>query len=488
MKVSTVQSSQEASSSSSPRGHQINLSQSPRLHPSDVGKPDVLPPDDVPASDPPRLLRSDSDIALAHLKSIGKLPPAEAAPTASVEAVELAFVTGGKGNAHRSDMQAVREAYRGKFPEARSAWIDIPVKEIVRGPEHQRKYDATKADRKLSQIEWAEKMKTPEIQEMYRQVRDFILRYKPMAICVNYDTISKVIFQVYRDLRVPIKDRARVTTHFSDFADQMHIDWVDEEFLDEESNDMVLTAGKAVQPGMSDQQQWVRELGLPVERTRYVFTPVSSEFKGIWKKSRAECRHELRTNYGIDLSEHKVNTLMISGTGHWPEGFIERATKLAQSDLMEKTQVTAVAGLKPTTKTALENLHPDMRVIGYIKDQRKLAHLIRAVDIIATKGGGSSNPRFFMARTAVLVFELLSGIEFGNGGFMEKNRVARVALTIEAFMKDLRNLVEHPEMRRAIEEAQSRLHIIEDSAEMIAAIAHEQALSQQQSLRRAITA
>jgi UDP-N-acetylglucosamine:LPS N-acetylglucosamine transferase len=391
----------------------------------------------------------------------------------------MACIYGGQGDTHRIHQQVVREifqeAYGDKFEIKH---IDLPVTGIKRDAALQAVYDATNKSPILNEVKWQEQMKTLEKQAMARKVEKLLEEVDPDVVFSNYDTIARIAMEKLKEKYG--EDRPPMVQHLSDLG-IMHIRWILKEFAEKNSKDLVLTSGQALVAGESDQRQFVLDQGVPPERVIHTGAPVRADFKEVREMSKQDCRNELRTEkHGINTPDGKMSFLTMSGSGFWPEKFLVANDVLANSDISDKIHLVPIAGrLESTEKALKERIPPSVDILGYTSG-RKLALLQRAVDVNIIKGGGGGIPEVTNVNRAFLVNDALPGPEPENAKFVQEQGIGLVALitknedgtyNTDAFMKAVRNIIEHPEILEKIEEAQ-KAHIVEDSAERIADILH----------------
>jgi 1,2-diacylglycerol 3-beta-galactosyltransferase len=202
-------------------------------------------------------------------------------------------------------------------------------------------------------------------------------------------------------------------------------------------------------------------LGISPERMKVVGLPVADRFC----QPKGDVQ-QIRARLGWD-SSRPVALLVGGGEGMGPLEFTAQAINAAGLPV----SLVIIAGRNKKLKDRLEkhDWQIPVKIYGFVED---MPDFMRAADILISKAGPGTISEAFIAGLPIILYSRLPGQEDGNVSYVVDNNAGVWAPRPEAVVTCLRIWLEHPDQRRKVAEASSRLarpHASREIAHLLAA-------------------
>lgn len=413
----------------------------------------------VPQGQPSNITRSSSpEITPLPGSSTAVASPSNVPPTPPANQKHILVISGGMGGGHTSPMDAVHHHLRG-YGDVRVTYErNVRVAPFPRNCIDDIRYRIS--NNKLGAIIATKWREVYSQRGTYRTINSLIQRERPDYVFVNHRILGQAVAK-----HLPIGTPMALAT--TDHG-KMHVGWYPTRFNKAQSRDTLIV------PNADGERHAGRYM--PQARIQNLGYPVREAFERLGNVPKEEVRREL----GLPLDKRVV--VMSGGSGHWGDLFVGLASRLLNDPRAENVHLVAVAGASESLKTRLDALKADLEARGGsvsfevhgLCDQEKMAKLVRASDINATKAGGASLGESYALGSVPVIYQMLSGVERDNVRHVLQNNTGLVALQPRAFIDAVFNTrVEDLETMRQ-NQANFPTH---GGAARIAAFLREQALA-----------
>jgi 1,2-diacylglycerol 3-beta-galactosyltransferase len=174
------------------------------------------------------------------------------------------------------------------------------------------------------------------------------------------------------------------------------------------------------------------ERGVPPERLRLCGHPIHPKFEDV-----SATQSELRTK--LELPQNTTVVLLMAG-GEGGGKLLPTTLALAKARL--PMHLVVVTGRNAALRSRLEELAPSlptpMSVLGFRND---IPELMRACDLLVTKAGPGTLAEASVAQVPVVVYDYVPGQERGNLDWVRSNGVGVVALSTQAVLASVSEIV-----------------------------------------------
>lgn len=189
----------------------------------------------------------------------------------------------------------------------------------------------------------------------------------------------------------------------------------------------------------------LRRFGVPADKVELTGLPVGYQF------TRPGNTLKLREELGLAPD---VFTVLLAGGGEGTGGLVKIVNEIDRADL--PIQMIVVCGRNRHAFAALTTTPPrtPAKILGFITN---MYDMIRASDVVVTKGGPQSIVECLVAGRPVLVTQTLPGQEAGNDRYVQQNGAGFRANTPKKVVEYLRRLSADPAELAAVSECARKL-------------------------------
>jgi 1,2-diacylglycerol 3-beta-galactosyltransferase len=255
------------------------------------------------------------------------------------------------------------------------------------------------------------------VRRLSPHVVDLMAEWRPNVVVTTHPLCNRLVLDVLEAFERPIPVVAVVTELVS-----VHVSWVDERL------DAYSTATREAYDA-------VLARGAPEGRVVLTGLPVDARFS-----ARDAEPGDLREALGLERDRFSV---MLVGGGEGAGRLAAQVRALDRSGIDLQTIVVCGRNVRLRERLLRASLRQPAAILGFVD---VMPRLMRAADVVVTKGGPTTIAEALVAGQPVVVTSVLPGQEEGNDHFVKQHGVGLAARSPRAVATSIRRLAHDREL------------------------------------------